>query len=481
VPDKPAPPSSTNANDSGAIGRQITLPLSKAFEIAWKGIQVRLWRSVITMSGVILAIAFLMSVWTAGVFDRTMKEVGPDCDPELGTRYYALIQGVIEKRALAAGAQSIRTRVLAPATTSTAPGGIPAADGLHRALDAHANFRAQVATGSVGDLANIDVLITLGFPAEETLAETGSETIRAFVERGGVWIIYGTRGLPAPSAEQTPLTAILPALMPVIDGKNSTKADGATIKDHKDSPLAGIVWTNHPAAFVAFLKPAADAVPLATSGETETPVALRRLHGEGAIALYAVHEASMDNPDVVSWFVRGEAIADSSDIQAGESLLVRLGTSAVLDRINGNSNTRGIWLVSLSLLVCVVGITNAMLMSVTERYREIGTMKCLGALDSFIVKLFLIESSMQGLFGSLIGAVLGFLLAFLRILFTFHVTDQESGESYWLALKFFPVASLAGWMAIALLTGMLLSVIAAIYPATRAARMAPVDAMRQDA
>ena len=47
------------------------------------------------------------------------------------------------------------------------------------------------------------------------------------------------------------------------------------------------------------------------------------------------------------------------------------------------------WLIVLSLLVCVVGITNAMLMSVTERFREIGTMKCLGALDSFIVKLFL--------------------------------------------------------------------------------------------
>ena len=53
------------------------------------------------------------------------------------------------------------------------------------------------------------------------------------------------------------------------------------------------------------------------------------------------------------------------------------------------------WLITLSLLVCVVGIANAMLMSVTERFREIGTMKCLGALDSFIVKLFLLESTFQ--------------------------------------------------------------------------------------
>ncbi|HOT52163.1 MAG TPA: hypothetical protein PLI07_14365, partial [Candidatus Hydrogenedentes bacterium] len=57
----------------------------------------------------------------------------------------------------------------------------------------------------------------------------------------------------------------------------------------------------------------------------------------------------------------------------------------------GNRATQ-VWLAAISLLVCVVGITNAMLMSVTERYREIGTMKCLGALDWFVVKLFLIEA-----------------------------------------------------------------------------------------
>ena len=65
---------------------------------------------------------------------------------------------------------------------------------------------------------------------------------------------------------------------------------------------------------------------------------------------------------------------------------------------------------SLSLLVCVVGIANAMLMSVTERFREIGTMKCLGALDSFIIKLFLLESTFQGVAGTLVGIVIGLVL-----------------------------------------------------------------------
>src|SRR5438552_188948 len=70
------------------------------------------------------------------------------------------------------------------------------------------------------------------------------------------------------------------------------------------------------------------------------------------------------------------------------------------------------WLVGLALLVAFVGILNAMLMSVTERFREIGTMKCLGALDSFIIKLFLLESLFQGIVGTIVGILLGLAASF---------------------------------------------------------------------
>ncbi len=74
---------------------------------------------------------------------------------------------------------------------------------------------------------------------------------------------------------------------------------------------------------------------------------------------------------------------------------------------------RQIWLVIMALLVCTVGITNAMLMSVSERFREIGTMKCLGALNSLIVRLFLIEALFMGIVASFGGWLLGFLAMFL--------------------------------------------------------------------
>src|SRR5215217_6001448 len=88
------------------------------------------------------------------------------------------------------------------------------------------------------------------------------------------------------------------------------------------------------------------------------------------------------------------------------------------------AKTQQRWLIGLALLVAFIGILNAMLMSVTERFREIGTMKCLGALDSFIVKLFLIESLFQGIVGTVAGIALGLILSLASMTGTY-------GRSAW--------------------------------------------------
>jgi len=128
------------------------------------------------------------------------------------------------------------------------------------------------------------------------------------------------------------------------------------------------------------------------------------------------------------------------------------------------------WLIILSLTVAVVGIVNAMLMSVTERYREIGTMKCLGALDSFIIRLFLLESVFQGTAGTIIGTVVGFLLIFLHTLLLYGTAT----------VKTFPLRVILQYGIMSIVIGFLLSVFGAILPAYRAARMQPVEAMRVD-
>jgi hypothetical protein len=128
------------------------------------------------------------------------------------------------------------------------------------------------------------------------------------------------------------------------------------------------------------------------------------------------------------------------------------------------------WMVGLALLISFVGILNAMILNVTERFREIGTMKCLGALDSLIIKLYLIESLFQGLGGTIVGIILGFVLAFVEGLATYGL------EGVFLV----PAASLLRYVGICVLAGVALSVGGALYPAWLAAKMEPVDAMSSE-
>ncbi len=128
------------------------------------------------------------------------------------------------------------------------------------------------------------------------------------------------------------------------------------------------------------------------------------------------------------------------------------------------------WLVSLSLLVCVVGIINAMLMSVTERSKEIGTMKCLGALDKFIVELFLLESVTHGILGSFIGSLVGILV----------MTVVFICQHGFLIIRIFPVLKMLQYMLLTVLLGTFLAVVGALYPAIVSARMEPAEAIRRE-
>ncbi len=126
------------------------------------------------------------------------------------------------------------------------------------------------------------------------------------------------------------------------------------------------------------------------------------------------------------------------------------------------------WLAFVSMLVCIVGIANAMLMSVTERFREIATLKCLGALDGFIMTVFLIEASVLGLVGGVIGTLLGLVLCLIRMFSIFH--SLVSGS--------FPLNALLAAAVLSVAAGVILAAVAAVYPSFRAARLAPMEAMR---
>jgi ABC-type lipoprotein release transport system permease subunit len=95
-------------------------------------------------------------------------------------------------------------------------------------------------------------------------------------------------------------------------------------------------------------------------------------------------------------------------------------------------------------------------------------MKCLGALDRFILRLFVLEAGMQGLVGAGMGALLGAVFSLLSGWLRFGFASLTS----------IPLGSLAVSILISTGVGCLLSLLGVLYPALIAARMQPVEAMR---
>jgi len=135
---------------------------------------------------------------------------------------------------------------------------------------------------------------------------------------------------------------------------------------------------------------------------------------------------------------------------------------------NTGTDTRMILLIGLSLFTCLVGIINSMLMSVTERVREIGTMKCLGALSTFILKIYFIESALQGVIGTFMGLFTGLVVSV--------AISAHSFQNY--VWQFMPWLEVGESLGISCIVGALISVVAAIAPAHWAAAKEPVEAMR---
>ncbi len=122
----------------------------------------------------------------------------------------------------------------------------------------------------------------------------------------------------------------------------------------------------------------------------------------------------------------------------------------------------------VSIIVCGVAITNSMIMSVSERFKEIGTMKCLGALNHHVVLIFLIEGFILGAIGGTIGGLSGSLAGLIMggIQFGFE------------KLSLVPLGEIFHHAAMGVAAALTLSEVGSIYPAYFAARLSPTEALR---
>ena len=130
----------------------------------------------------------------------------------------------------------------------------------------------------------------------------------------------------------------------------------------------------------------------------------------------------------------------------------------------------------ISLVVAAVNILNVMYISVTERIREIGIMRSIGALRREILRMFLYEAAILGLAGSVIGGIMsaasGYLISIAAVeAFTAGTTFGENFMVF--------DTSAVGYIVFGMAFGIGTSIAAGFYPAWRASQLAPIDAMRQ--
>ncbi|HOF87447.1 MAG TPA: hypothetical protein PLZ36_04990 [Armatimonadota bacterium] len=376
------------------IGTQVRLPISTAVQIALQGIKIRLGRALVTISGVVLGIAFLMSVFTGELIS--------------GTGY---IKGAMAQR-----------------------------EELNNTVKMMESFVSQ-ALGSPKDKI-IGIVVAGELDQSELILAKRLARL--------------TQDQKQAPKEVRAVGLSLPGL---------TRADVREVG--KDASML-IVMGNSGALATAFEALTAGMEQVYVL-DTYKPVVMAAAEG--------AHDVKMRT------YAGAPVVVVEHSGQKYEQLYGDQQQEVLREQAEKaeSARFRTVWVMIISLLVTIIGITNSLLMSVTERFKEIGTMKCLGALSVFIRQLFLIESALIGFTGSFLGMLVGALLPML--MYSISYRDPATGA---LGAGFgvifgtinYPLLLAAGLSAV--VVGTLLAIMAAIYPANFAARMVPAMALRSN-
>ena len=134
-----------------------------------------------------------------------------------------------------------------------------------------------------------------------------------------------------------------------------------------------------------------------------------------------------------------------------------------LQKLSESTNQQLIWIASISLLVGGIGVMNIMLVSVTERTKEIGLKKAIGARKKTILNQFLTEAAVLTSIGGIIGVVLGIALS--------KVVSKVAGS---------PTAISVPAIVGSVVFSMLIGIIFGLLPSVKAANLNPIDALRSE-
>ncbi len=207
-------------------------------------------------------------------------------------------------------------------------------------------------------------------------------------------------------------------------------------------------------------------MPLTTARERLFP--LRNAKGETVVGIMLISAINRDRVDAVVQQVT-EVLRQRHNIQFQGQDDFSVATQADLQNtvgaITGAVTIFLAAIAAISLFVGGIGIMNIMLVSVTERTREIGLRKAIGAKPRVILMQFLIESTVLALMGGLIGIGLGWAMATLVTLFS-------AGQ--------FEAIVTPGAVGLAVGFSAAVGIVFGVYPAARAARLNPIEALRYE-
>jgi putative ABC transport system permease protein len=209
---------------------------------------------------------------------------------------------------------------------------------------------------------------------------------------------------------------------------------------------------------------------LASTGESsEDDLALttldqaRSLTGTASAAVSTIYVQAVDESTLSAAYQEVDALLRNLHGDTDFSIATQ---ESLLETANATNETLTILLggiAAISLLVGGIGVMNIMLVAVTERVREIGLRKALGATPAGIRRQFLVEAGVLGACGGMLGAALGIAGAF--------VLPDLIGQ---------PVNVSVVAVGLAIGVSLAIGIGFGVYPASRAARLTPIDALRSE-
>ncbi|TQK71809.1 MULTISPECIES: ABC transporter permease [unclassified Nocardioides] len=247
-------------------------------------------------------------------------------------------------------------------------------------------------------------------------------------------------------------------------------ADTATELFGRQSPVGQQVSVNGTRVTIIGVLSSSGA---SSSGASEDDVAVvpvgtaSRLTGSTSSAVSTIYVEAASETTLAAAYQEVQALlATRHGVTTADADFSIATQDSLVETANSTNRTFTVLLAGvagISLLVGGIGVMNIMLVSVTERIREIGLRKALGAAPRVIRRQFLVEASLLGLTGGVVGVVIG--IAGAQVLP--HFIDQAVSVSL--------LATTA-----ALATSLAMGVGFGVYPASRAARLTPIDALRSE-